>query len=333
MPLSGTVASLIRLQHINIMKRLLTILLVSFTATKATALELAMPENSRLVADEVVESGSYALPDGPYQDGYLSTRQVTGHLSRQAWHHEGQSVTTEQLIDPLRSQIQAAGFAILLDCNASSCGGFDFRFATEVLPAPDMFVDLVDYRFVSALRESSSGSEAISAFVSTSDTQGYIQLIAVQPGAVSDPLTLVKPTNPTVDLPSATELNAPTDLSKTLDLGGHVVLSDLDFETGSSNLAEGRFVSLQSLATYLSQNPDHRIALVGHTDSVGSLESNVALSQKRARAVKTRLVESHGVNADQVDAQGVGYLAPIASNQTEAGRNANRRVEAVLLTN
>ncbi|UZD90552.1 OmpA family protein [Cognatishimia activa] len=314
------------------MNRLIAIMAVSLATTPAFALDLAMPAGSALIADDVQEDGSYALPDGPYLDGYLSSRQVTGHLSRQAWHLDGETHTTEQLIDPLRSQIQAAGFAILLDCDAQSCGGFDFRFATEVLPAPDMFVDLVDYRFVSALKESSSGSEAISALVSTSDTKGYIQLIAVQPGPTSESLPLAKPVEGNPVEPVSVNLSVPTDLAKALDVGGHVVLSDLEFETGSSNLSDGRFNSLQSIATYLSDHPGRRIALVGHTDNVGSLEGNVALSQKRARAVKNRLVETLGVSEGQVEAQGVGYLAPIASNLSEAGRNANRRVEAVLLT-
>lgn len=314
------------------MNRSLTLLAASLVSTQAMALELAMPQGSTLVLDEVLESGSYALPDGPYQDDYLSSRLVTGHLSRQAWHLADESVTTEQMIDPLRSQIQAAGFAILLDCNASSCGGFDFRFATDVLPAPDMFVDLVDYRFVSALRETTSGSEAISALVSTSDTRGYIQLIAVQPGPPTTSLPLAKPAVIAPETPPASaNLSVPSDLAKTLEVGGHVVLSDLEFETGSANLATSGFDSLKTLASYLADNSDRRIALVGHTDSVGSLENNVALSQKRAIAVKTRLVDSLGVNPEQIEAQGVGYLAPIATNLSEAGRNANRRVEAVLL--
>lgn len=313
------------------MNRLIVTLATILAANSAQALELAMPEGSTLAADEVLEGGSYALPDGPYQDGYLSSRQVTGHLSKQAWHLAGETLTTEQLIDPLRSQIQAAGFAILLDCDAQSCGGFDFRFATDVLPAPDMFVDLVDYRFVSALKDVSTGLEAISALVSTSETQGYIQLIAVQPGPASDALPLAK-TVPTTTVASASvNLSAPTDLAKALEVGGHVVLSDLEFETGSANLTEGSFNSLQALATYLADHPERRIALVGHTDSVGSLEGNIALSQKRARAVKDQLVTGFGVTAGQVDAQGIGYLAPIATNLSEVGRNANRRVEAVLL--
>ncbi len=298
----------------------------------AAALELAMPEGSALVVDQVNEEGSYAVPDSPFLDGFVSTRLVTGHVSKQVWHLPGDALSAEQLVAPLRNQLQAAGYAILLDCDAQSCGGFDFRFSTDVVPAPDMFVDLVNFRFVSALKEASTGTEAISVLASVSDTQGYTQLIAVQPGPSLDALPLSKPSGQTPVVSSVVNPALSGDVIKALDLGGHVVLSDLEFETGSSNLAEGEFASLQVIAGYLAENPSARIALVGHTDSVGSLDNNIALSKKRALAVRERLIGTLGTTSAQIDAQGVGYLAPIASNLTESGRNANRRVEAVLLS-
>jgi OOP family OmpA-OmpF porin len=76
-----------------------------------------------------------------------------------------------------------------------------------------------------------------------------------------------------------------------------------------------------------------RVALVGHTDATGSLDANIALSRKRAASVKDRLVRAYGIAVSRLDAEGMGYLAPIASNLTQAGRDANRRVEAVLLPN
>ena len=74
-----------------------------------------------------------------------------------------------------------------------------------------------------------------------------------------------------------------------------------------------------------------RIALVGHTDATGSLEANVAVSRARAVSVRERLIADYGVDATQMDAEGMGYLAPVASNLTPDGRERNRRVEAVLL--
>jgi len=68
---------------------------------------------------------------------------------------------------------------------------------------------------------------------------------------------------------------------------------------------------------------------VGHTDNIGTLSSNMDLSQRRAEAVVRALVSSHGVDAKRLHPIGVGPAAPIASNKTEEGRARNRRVELV----
>ncbi|MFY0594948.1 MAG: OmpA family protein [Cognatishimia sp.] len=313
------------------MKTLSALILGLYMPTASLALELAMPEGSILAFDDIVEQGSYALPDGPYLDDALSTRQINGYVSRQAWHLSGDGVSSEQLIAPLRSQLEAAGYGILLDCDAASCGGFDFRFATDVLPAPDIFVDLVNYRFISAMRETSNGTFAVSVLASRSDVQGYTQLIAVQPGNAADPLEISEANQGAPVVPA---LQIPADVSdvvKTLQSTGHVVLGDLAFETGSANLAAGAFASLKAISDFLNATPEARISLVGHTDNIGSLEGNIALSEKRANAVRQRLEQDHGIAAERIEARGVGYLSPVASNLTDEGRTANRRVEAVLL--
>jgi outer membrane protein OmpA-like peptidoglycan-associated protein len=70
--------------------------------------------------------------------------------------------------------------------------------------------------------------------------------------------------------------------------------------------------------------------LVGHTDASGSLAANIAVSERRAEAVAQVLIDRYGVDRDRVTAEGVGFLAPRATNQTEEGRQKNRRVEVVV---
>jgi OOP family OmpA-OmpF porin len=76
-------------------------------------------------------------------------------------------------------------------------------------------------------------------------------------------------------------------------------------------------------------SPELEIAVEGHTDSVGSLEYNLDLSHRRATSVRAYLV-SQGLSAEAIDAAGFGERRPVASNDTEAGRELNRRVEIVL---
>ena len=97
-------------------------------------------------------------------------------------------------------------------------------------------------------------------------------------------------------------------------------------------LGKGPFASVQSLADFLLAHPDISVAVVGHTDSVGSQDINIALSRQRAAAVRQRLIDAYDVDPAQVQAEGMGYLAPVASNLTAEGRELNRRVEAVLLS-
>ena len=121
------------------------------------------------------------------------------------------------------------------------------------------------------------------------------------------------------------------DLATRLLGQGHAVLRDLDFDTGASDLREGTYASLSALASVLRDRPELRVALVGHTDSVGGLDGNIALSKRRAQSVRQRMIESYGIEGARMQAEGMGYLAPVASNLSEEGREANRRVEVIVL--
>jgi outer membrane protein OmpA-like peptidoglycan-associated protein len=79
----------------------------------------------------------------------------------------------------------------------------------------------------------------------------------------------------------------------------------------------------------LKAHPEMKLAIEGYTDNVGGAAKNQALSEKRAEAVKTYLVSNSGVPAERLTAKGFGSSKPAASNDTEAGRQKNRRVELV----
>ncbi len=292
-------------------------------AGPAVALELELPPGARLTAETATEAGSYRLPTGGWSETGLPSVRIEGPVTRQAWRLDGQSATTQQIMARLRDQIAAAGYDILLDCGASACGGFDFRFNTEILPGPDMYVDLTDYRFLSA-RE--TGEDAISLLVSRSSAAGFVQIIRA--GTESAPPDVTPWAAPGT---LATSPETPGDLSGRLETAGHVVLRDLQFPSGVFDLARDAIVSLDSLAGYLQANPGARITFVGHTDATGSLEVNIALSRRRAAAAVSYLRDRHDIAAGRISAEGVGFLAPLASNLTEEGRLLNRRIEAVLI--
>ncbi|MCC7320802.1 MAG: OmpA family protein [Rubellimicrobium sp.] len=298
---------------------------------QAGALALDIPGNPRLVHEEVEEGGSYALPVAPWADGALPVRVQEGEVTRQAWRIVGSGLESLQIMRPLRDQLVAQGFAILLDCETAVCGGFDFRFATEVMPPPAMHVDLGAFRFLSAERSGEGDTtERVGILVSRTATQVYLQIIRV--GAPAEGAVIAAPgagaLAPAVPREPAP---VPDDLGFALESEGHVILSDLAFQTGSAQLGEGDFASLAALARYLADNPGHRVALVGHTDAEGTLDANITLSRRRAASVMERLATRYEVPRRQMQAEGMGWLAPLTTNLTPEGREANRRVEAVLL--
>ncbi|MDQ2095781.1 OmpA family protein [Rhodobacteraceae bacterium 10Alg 79] len=305
------------------------------TATAVSALDLTLPSNARQTASQTTAPDSARLPVAPFANGELPALTVEGRVSRTAWRIDAQGLTTLQLMAPLRAQLEKAGYEVLLDCASARCGGFDFRFGLRVIPEPDMHVDLFDYRYLLATHEGEGGESYAAILTSRSARAGYVQITLVTPAGAPAPgvgtggqtarPTIVTPVRPDGATGSA------LPLVQALTTEGHAVLSDLDFKTGSSNLGDAQFASLATLAAWLKADPTRRIALVGHTDATGSLEGNIALSKRRAGSVRDRLAEAYGVPRAQMQAEGMGYLAPITTNLTAEGREKNRRVEAILL--
>jgi len=101
------------------------------------------------------------------------------------------------------------------------------------------------------------------------------------------------------------------------------------FASGKSMLLAGAQNSLNQVADALKDQADTKIVVQGHTDSTGSMETNMALSEARAQAVSSYLV-TRGLPSDQVSAKGVGPSQPVADNSTAEGRANNRRVEIIV---
>ena len=106
--------------------------------------------------------------------------------------------------------------------------------------------------------------------------------------------------------------------------------SGLLFGFDSSEIQPDSRENLTQLAASLNEYPDSDIVIVGHTDSRGSEEYNLGLSNRRSEAAKTYLV-SQGIPSSRIQAQGRGELEPIADNDLEEGRDQNRRVEVGII--
>ena len=102
------------------------------------------------------------------------------------------------------------------------------------------------------------------------------------------------------------------------------------FDTAKSSFQKQTYPVLQAMVAILKEYPTAKFALEGHTDSDGKDAMNLSLSQNRAAAVRTYLVEN-GIGADRLTSEGFGETKPVASNKTKAGKAQNRRVEVKLV--
>ena len=108
-----------------------------------------------------------------------------------------------------------------------------------------------------------------------------------------------------------------------------VIPGDIAFDSGQAVIKPNFRTSLDNFAQSLQQNPSSTVTIIGHTDSTGSPAVNEPLSLQRADATRDYLV-SRGVASNRFSIDGRGSREPVASNDTEAGRARNRRVEIFL---
>ncbi len=118
-------------------------------------------------------------------------------------------------------------------------------------------------------------------------------------------------------------------IKEKIQLEGKIAIYGIFFDVGKSIIKPESEESLLQIATFLDNNPEINCWVVGHTDSDGSFELNSKLSLERAQAVCLYLQENHQIDSKRLFSEGVGPLAPVSTNDTEAGKQLNRRVELV----
>ncbi|HWR78165.1 MAG TPA: OmpA family protein [Thiobacillus sp.] len=117
--------------------------------------------------------------------------------------------------------------------------------------------------------------------------------------------------------------------AKKTDRGLVITLGDVLFSVNKAQLSPGGMRNVQKLADFLNQYPQRKVLIEGHTDSTGSHSLNQTLSERRANAVRTALSDM-GVSSDRIATRGYAEAYPVATNNTAAGRQLNRRVEIIL---
>jgi outer membrane protein OmpA-like peptidoglycan-associated protein len=118
-------------------------------------------------------------------------------------------------------------------------------------------------------------------------------------------------------------------MAKSIAAQGTIALYGIYFDTDRAELKPESAPTLDEIAKLLQGDPGLKLYVVGHTDGVGGFDYNMELSKKRAQAVVRELTEKYGIAEGRLKGAGVGFLAPVGSNEDEEGRAKNRRVELV----
>jgi outer membrane protein OmpA-like peptidoglycan-associated protein len=115
-----------------------------------------------------------------------------------------------------------------------------------------------------------------------------------------------------------------------IEVGQTIRLNNIFFDFGKSTLRQESNEELNNVVNLLNNNPKMEIEIAGHTDNIGSDAANMKLSDDRANAVRSYIV-SKGINASRITAKGYGETKPVATNDTDEGRQINRRVEFTIM--
>ena len=125
--------------------------------------------------------------------------------------------------------------------------------------------------------------------------------------------------------------SAAPDMRSKLITDGKLVSYGIYFDVNKDVVKPESYGTLKEISKVMTENPDVRVKIVGHTDSDGADPANLDLSKRRGSSVKDQLVKVFGIDAGRLESDGMGETQPVAPNDTPANKALNRRVEFIKL--
>lgn len=288
-------------------------------------------EGSFIDGHEIKDYDSFELPLGPAvwnADGIKvpeAKADLEGRITRILYRGpDGRS--TLEILRNYQAALEGAGFEMLYSCG-SDCGN---NFAALLYGPMEMRIRTTktsgaafdipqDVRYLAARLVDGNRTVHVALLIAYDNGFGELS---------KRPVTLLQ----IIEAKSMDTGMVTVDaeaIGKGIDSTGHMAIYGIQFDTDSAAIKSESAPVLAEIAKFLSSRPELNILVVGHTDNQGAYEYNIGLSSRRANAVVRYLSEQHGIDARRMQSEGVGYLAPVASNDFPEGRAKNRRVELV----
>lgn len=231
-----------------------------------------------------------------------------------------------QVYRNFQSSLTHSGFNIVFQCETSDdCGP---QFSSDFFKSGALF--RVENLMLSTQNNEAVRHAYVNGKIQKGDKDIYVSVMVAEEKLASLPLYVAMDV---VEVQSMQDNLVAVDtkfLSQSIENDGKAVLKGVFFDTDQATLKAESSKSLQTIADYLTKNSSANVFIVGHTDTEGSYTHNVDLSKRRAEAVAAALAKNYKIEAKRLQATGIGPVAPIGSNASEAGRAGNRRVEMVL---
>ncbi len=244
-----------------------------------------------------------------------------------------------EVIRNYQQQARADGFQPVFECAGDTCGAGSGQVKFSVVAAimPTRFFDQVGEAsaaacgayYVTAIRYALMENKATGATLAVAASNPEISSVYCSEDFRKQLTVWVSRVEPQAREQQMVALSA-SDMAKSIDADGRVALYGIYFDTGKADIKPESKASLDQIGELLKQRPELKLHVVGHTDNVGGVDANMALSKRRAESVVAALATTYGVNRARLTGNGVASLAPVKTNTTEEGRAKNRRVELVL---
>ncbi len=294
---------------------------------------------SEIVGYEVKRFDSYRLQTSTYRSYDLQTKRrafaeppldIEGKITR-IWYESAGETSSTELFRNYRNELEAAGFAILYDSTRDDAAtGWNSYLAPFGQNA--IRTNRTRYVFYGA---DSQGIRTLSARLPRAEGDVYMAVLTVEwpkddaiyksrRGAYAA-VDIIE-TRPMVQNMVVVKAD---EMARSITETGRIALYGIHFDTDKAAIRDESRPALEEIARLLRENPGLNLHVVGHTDNAGGLDYNLGLSRRRADAVVAALTGEYGIEPNRLTPNGVAYLAPVASNATEAGRAQNRRVELV----
>lgn len=273
------------------------------------------------------------------------TKKIEGKRTRIVYlNREGASPL--EVIRTYQKELKEQKVIELYQCKLEECGGSSTRSSSGGggNMSLSMFLwpadNIKDDNFSNgSCAQMMSISDQRYSLLELPDSGAYISVLAYQLGGGTFCNAIAGRTVAIVDIVQVGEMestmvtvNSEEMASKISDTG-KIALYGIYFDSDKADLKHSSKDTLDQIDILLTDDPDLKLLIVGHTDSIGSYEFNLDLSQRRAEAVVMALSNDYDINSQRLFAVGVSFASPVASNKSEAGRAENRRVELVGLEN